>query len=239
MTLAIAARATNGLVMAADSRMSVVHEGVTTATMDFSDKFLQINRDVGAMTYGLAIPGFAGISRLIQDGRASRPDFATYAQVVQRAPDIFRSEWEKFREDHEDVDGLVGFVIGGYDMVETNQFRVHSFVSSDDFVGQENQQPLFLAAQWHLSQYLGDMLYHEHMTVEAVAELVVFMVQATSTISEGVGGPIQLATVTTEAGFQSIHPSEVNNILERNARRYSRIQAIAMDEILGSLTGLK
>ena len=41
MTLAIAARATNGLVMAADSRMSVVHEGVTTATMDFSDKFLQ------------------------------------------------------------------------------------------------------------------------------------------------------------------------------------------------------
>ena len=156
---------------------------------------------------------------------------ATYPQVVDRAVELFKAEWKVFRDAHPDVNGTVGFVVGGYDMVETNQFRVHSFTSEGDFAPKETSQSLFLSAQWHLSQYLGDLFYHEHMTVSSVAELVAFMVQATSSISDGVGGPIQLATVTTESGFQSVHSREVEAILERNALRYADIQRVLMEEV--------
>ena len=59
MTLAMALRAIDGLVLAADSRVSG-----KDGTADTSEKFMQVNRDIGVMTYGLAQPGNRGISRL-------------------------------------------------------------------------------------------------------------------------------------------------------------------------------
>ena len=59
MTLAFALRGSDGLVLAADSR-------VTSAefTEDTSTKFLQINREIGVVTFGLAVVGFNAINRL-------------------------------------------------------------------------------------------------------------------------------------------------------------------------------
>ena len=54
MTLAMALRAYDGLVLATDSRAT----GGPQQSVDTSEKFLQVNRDVGVMTYGLAVPGY-------------------------------------------------------------------------------------------------------------------------------------------------------------------------------------
>jgi 20S proteasome alpha/beta subunit len=232
MTLAIALRARDGLVMAADSRMTITQPG-QPVPIDFSDKFLQVNRDVGIMTYGLAVPGFAGMDRLVQEASGRRVDFATYPQIVNEAQAIFQEAWQNFIQTNPIGNGQgVGFIIGGYDMVERNQFRVHSFHSNANFQPTEMIQAAFLAAQWHISQYLADLLYSEQMVVRTVSEVAVMMLTATMEASLGVGGPIQLATVTTSAGFHRVHEEAINDILRRNEVRFARLQEILLREFL-------
>ena len=234
MTLAIALRARGGLVMASDSRMTVADpaHGIL-ATRDFSDKFLQVNRDVGVMTYGLAEPGNRGILRLVAEAAKDRRAFATYPGVVESATPIFRSVWEEFvSESGSPPQGTVAFVVGGYDMVETNQYRVTHFSLAGNFAAEPRDQPVFLSAQWHLSQYLADLLYSQEMTVDTVKELAVLMLTATGEASPGVGGPIQLATVTAATGFRQAHEDEILSVLSRNESRFALLKGCLLRQFL-------
>ena len=60
MTLAFALRGSNGLVLGADSRVSTA-----SGSADTSTKFLQVNREIGILTYGLAEVGYKSINSIV------------------------------------------------------------------------------------------------------------------------------------------------------------------------------
>ena len=226
MTLAIALRTINGLVLGADSRVTsvgLINDMPTPITRDVSEKFLQVNRDVGVLTYGLADPGYGGISRLVATAKQNPSGaFTTYSGISRNAASVFKEEYESWRlKQTSPILAPVGFILAGYDSVESNKFRVTSY-QSPDFTANESVPPAFLAGQWHVSQYLIQRLYSPELTVETVVDMAVFLFLETMCVEETVGGPIQLATVTLERGFQRLHEDDIQQVIRRLQRKIGR-----------------
>ena len=226
MTLAMALRAIDGLVLATDSRITGKH-----GTADTSEKFLQVNRDIGVMTYGLAQPGYEGISQLVVE--VTQNKWAHFSKIADEAAVIFQNSctsWLK-RQKEERLCGVIGFILAGYDSLETNQFRIMHYEITPDperpfrFTKKAFPGDL-LAAQWHIARYLLTKLYYPEITVNELAGLAVFIIAETMTVEETVGGPIQMATVSQTVGFQRVHEQDVVRLLQSHQKQFAHFRQI-------------
>jgi hypothetical protein len=73
------------------------------------------------------------------------------------------------------------------------------------------------------------LLGNECRTVERLA---VFLLIETETIVRGVGGPLQIATVTLENGFQRVSESEIQTLINENQSRFAAFHRVLLD-VLG------
>jgi len=237
MTLAFALRGSDGLVLGSDSRASGP-EGST----DTSTKFLQINREIGVLTWGLAEVGYTGINNLFNV--VNRPsDFGTkkrlvyLTEIIDAAGKIFKQTYDEYIEKQKQTDKNfdeqnpllnTGFVLGGYDANETNQFKIYSWQSQSQFEIVESPTDL-IAAQWSISQYLNMHLYYPEMNVEQLRRLAVFMLIETEKISSTVGGQLQIATVTLDRGFQRVSEKEISDIIHENQPLFAKFRKILLE----------
>jgi 20S proteasome alpha/beta subunit len=232
MTLAMALRAYDGLVLATDSRATSGPRRFD----DTSEKFLQVNRDIGVMTYGLAVPGYAGISRLVETVKSKRDELTYFRPIADVAGNIFRSaynDWLKGEQQEREIpaDLKVGFILGGYDST-TNQFGI-SHWESPEFHERQFPEGDLVAAQWHISRFLVEKLFYPEMSVEKLRELAVFLLVETSISEPTVGGPLQLATITLSQGFQRLHEKDINEILRRSQKRFCLFHKILLEVFAG------
>jgi 20S proteasome alpha/beta subunit len=220
MTLAIALRCADGLVMASDSRVT----GGARQSADISEKFLQVNRDVGIMTYGLAVPGYRGIRALVEEVHQNPASYPTMASIVSHAQSLFQQVYQDYLNEQAQPDGTappdllnqgVGYIIGGYDGNETAQFRTYSGESQMGFEFVESLGPNLVAAQWHLAEWLMPMLEFPGQSVAHGLRVAVMVMILTSAFEYTVGGPIHLATATLEQGFTLLHEREVAGLVEQ------------------------
>ena len=236
MTLAMALRAYDGLVLATDSRAT----GGPYQSVDTSEKFLQVNRDIGVMTYGLALPGYTGISRLVETVKSKREELTYFKPIADEAGSIFQRayvDWldsEKQQGREVPPEFKVGFILGGYDSA-TNQFKV-SHWESPEF--QEREQGDLLAAQWHVARFLLNKLFYPEISVEQLGELAVFLLVETAVSEPTVGGPLQLATITLSQGFQRLHEQDINEILRRSQKRFCLFRKILLETFSDEAAGL-
>jgi 20S proteasome alpha/beta subunit len=226
MTLALAIRASDGLVMASDSRMTGGR-----GSADISEKFLQVNRDVGVMTYGLASPGNSGIRALADEVKTHPGKYTTMSSIVSRAQELFSKEFWQFLSDNRMPDGslrpelqneLVGFVIGGFDGNETGQFLVYQLESPDLF--HPSQQEQVIAAQWPVATMLFPLLEYPAMSISAALDLGTLLMLVTAAVEPTVGGPIHIATVNLSEGFSLLHDREVSKLVNGNQDRLLRMK---------------
>lgn len=220
----MALRAADGLVLAADSRVS----GGDPGSADVSQKFLQVNRDIGILTYGLAIPGERGMRRLIAEVNPPyQRRMAYFSDISDAARTVLKEEYDSWilnlpAEDRPNVRHLrVGFILAGYDSHETNQFII-LHLESPNFELQVRDD--ILAAQWHIAQYLSSLFYYREMTVDQLKQLIVLLLTETAAVEPTVGGPIQIATVSLSEGFKSLHDEEINRILKGNQDKHSYLK---------------
>jgi 20S proteasome alpha/beta subunit len=239
MTLAFALRGTNGLVLGADSRVTSL-EG----TADTSTKFLQVNREVGVLTYGLAEVGYKATSQLVDEvnrtsefNRVRKKRVVHFSEIAEKADSIFKqsfTEWideskkNKIDLQPDDPKLSTGFILGGFDLNETNQFKVLLW-QSPRFQREERQD--VLAAQWIISQYLVNHFYYFEMNVDQLKRLAVFLLVETEMISPSVGGPLQIATVTLENGFQRLSEKDVRDLIDENQARFADFRRILLDKL--------
>lgn len=221
MTLAVALRGSNGLVLASDSRMT---GGLGSA--DVSEKFLQVNRDVGVMTYGLAEPGNAGIRALVDIVKGDPASYSTMAKIVHEATTIFQSAFWEFLSQHRSPDGslipelrseIVGFVIAGFDGNKTGQFQIYQLEPEGWFAPSAQEQ--VIAAQWPVAQFVVPYLTYPGMSVAAALDVATLAMLVTSAVEPTVGGPMHVATVTLSEGFSLLHDREVAQLVEGNQHR--------------------
>jgi 20S proteasome alpha/beta subunit len=232
MTLALAMRAADGLVLATDSRVT----GGEQRSADVSQKFLKVNRDLGVMTYGLAVPGYRGMTRLVNEANPpNQRRMAYFSEISALAERVFREEYNAWigslsPEERERMRSqAVGFILGGYDSNETSQFRVLHW-GSPGFQPEERSD--VLAAQWHISGFLSKLLYYQEISVAQLKRLAVLCLTETSAVESTVGGPIQIATVTLAEGFKRIYEQEVHQLLLKNQNCHGCLRANLRELIL-------
>lgn len=239
MTLAFALRGSNGLVLGADSRMSGP-EG----TADTSTKFLQLNREIGVLTYGLAEVGYNAINRLYDEVNKSgtftsgtNQRVVHFSEIAQIAETIFKETFaimlsnlqkENSTITPDDPGLTTGFILGGFDANETNQFKILHW-NSPNFEREERAD--VIAAQWHISQFLSDHFYYSEMDVEQLKRLAVFMLIETETISTSVGGQLKLATVTLESGFQRLNEKDIQDLICECQPRFANYRRILLERL--------
>ena len=239
MTLAFALRGSDGLVLGSDSRSS----GPDGST-DTSTKFLQINREIGVLTYGLTEVGYKGINRLYNeinqtdDFDVKKKRLVYLSDISEKAKKIFQETYDEWFENFkklnkdavkDDPQFRTGFILGGYDANETNQFKI-LYWQSPQFQKEERPTDI-IAAQWSISQYLSNHLYYAEMNVEQLKKLAVFMLIETEMTSDTVGGQLQIATVTIANGFQRLNEQEVRALINENQPRFAKFRRILMEAL--------
>ena len=239
MTLAFALRGSDGLVLGSDSRSSSP-EGST----DTSTKFLQINREIGVLTYGLTEVGYKGINRLYNevnrttDFDVKKKRVVYLSDITDMAKQIFKETYDEWLSNElkvnkglkpDDPQLITGFILGGYDANETNQFKIF-YWRSPEFEREERPVDI-IAAQWSISQYLSNHFYYSEMNVEQLKRLAVFMLIETEMTSNTVGGQLQIATVTIANGFQRLNEQEIRTLINENQSRFAKFRKVLLERL--------
>ena len=217
MSLAIVLEAIDGLVLAADSRATAGYTLDGPKTRDTSIKFIQLNSDWGVLTYGLSKIGHTGLSSLKEEVLKDMNHYISLPNILKMSKQIFKkvsSDWERKNSEIGRLDKDVGFILAGYER-DDRAFRVFNF-QSPEFTPKSPRNGCLLAGQWHIAKYLFNRLYTKEMDADRLKDLAAFLLDATMTVEQTVGGAIHLGTITRSGGFRWIIDSELEAIMEKN-----------------------
>jgi len=230
LSLTMFLKATEGIVMAADSRVTVGYTLDGPDTRDESIKFIQLNGDAGVMTYGIFDIGTTGLKALKEE--VGSKDFSM-AEIIDKGKDVFTgvsNDWTRENSGVVRRDGDVGFIVGGLDREsvrpigvdsyrdsERMSFEAYNFVSPE-FIPQKIIGNFFLAGQWHIARFLLTKLDSKKaVAIDTLKNLAAVSMMATMTVDDTVGGPLRLATITESRGFQWVNDEEMKGILNFNS----------------------
>ncbi len=223
MSLAIALAAADGLVLAADSRVT---EGYTLdgpRTRDDSVKIVQLSDAWGALTYGIADIGHAGLTALREEVTRIGVRARSLPSILDKSREILErtsAEWGTKNPVVGRRDRDVGFILGGYDG-ETDTFRTFS-LQSPGFIPKSPPGGCLVAGQWHIAKYFLARLYSKELDVRALMRLAVLLLKVTMAVDPQVGGSIRLATVTRGPAFRWVAEHEVE-ILNRKYQAFDAL----------------
>jgi hypothetical protein len=175
------------------------------------------------MTYGLAIPGYQGIRNLVEDVRQNTNKYPTVSAITAQAEKVCNEAFNKYLESQRQSDGslppsllqdTVGYIIGGYDGNDTARFVIYTCSNQEVFRFQEQYGTWFMAAQWPLAAWLLSFFEYSGMFIKYALKVCVLLMIMTSTFELTVGGPIHIATVTIEEGFNLLHERDVSKLVQ-------------------------
>ena len=252
MSLVIAVKGTEGVVLSADSRLTLKTESGIPATFDNATKLLTFRNPhswVGALTYGLATIGGRTPHSLI-------PEFEADLGHVRLSVHDYATRLSGFFQDRWIASGAVStednanFLVGGYDIDEPYG-RIYYFGIPNDpdpvelspngfgmsWGGQDNivsriihgydpqllpivSQQLGLTSeqQEELNTVLGNLEYaipYQTLALQDCIDLATYLIRATVSAQglaselRGVGGEIDVATITRMEGFQWVQKKEI------------------------------
>jgi hypothetical protein len=238
-------KAPDGIVMAADSRVTVGYTLRGPDTKDDSIKFIQLNCDLGVMTYGIFDIGTAGLKALKSEIRTEEEtnsdnskDFSM-AEIIDKGKGIFTKAGNDWMRENPNItrrEGDVGFIIGGLDRQKMS-FKAYNFVSPE-FIPQEITGNFFLAGQWHIARFLLTKLDGKKtITIDTLKNLTAVSMIATTAVDDTVGGPLRLATITKPKGFQWVSDEEMEGILDFNRSFHKFFQELLQSSLNAVLKG--
>ena len=252
MSLVIAVKGTEGVVLSADSRLTLTTASGIPATFDNATKLLTF-RDphnwVGALTYGIATIGGRTPHSLIPEFEADLGDQRlTVHEYATRLSGFFQGQWIASRA--VPTGDNANFYVGGYDINEPygriyyfgipnlptpvehipNNFGMswggQTNVVSRIILGHDPQllpivsQHLGLTPQQQqeLNTVLGKLEYaipYPTLALQDCIDLATYLIRATVSAQglaselRGVGGDIDVATITRMGGFQWVQKKEI------------------------------
>ena len=240
MSLIIALKGFECLLLASDTRMTEGYTLEGPKTRDDSQKFLSLGEHLAVLTYGLTEVGYTGITSLKDEVSKNAVQKITFPSVIEIGERTFKrvsSEWSSANQEIPRRDRDVGFVIAGYDM-EKDWLRIFNF-QSPDFLPKEAGSGVLLAGQWHVAKFFIRKLYKGDMSLEKLKHLSVFLLDSTMTVYKTVGGNIKLATVTKPCGFKWVTEEEVASIRLKNTTFSSFFQERFYSSLMSALNSAK
>ncbi|MFH2059857.1 MAG: hypothetical protein ABIJ59_13265 [Pseudomonadota bacterium] len=225
MSLTLALKGKNCVVLAADSRITKGYTLEGPKTKDDSIKFVKINNYFGAMTYGLSDIGNRGIAALKEKISGSSSPAISYKDILKAGLDIFVAkniDWSQKNPQIPRKERDVGFIIGGYDEDE-KEFQIFN-LESPEFKAKKLLSGCLLAGQWHVAKFFTNLLFKPDLPNNILIDLVVLLLNETMTVEKTVGGEINLAIITQSKGFEWISKDKINTHIKNNLKIKNQIK---------------
>ncbi len=213
MTLLVALKSSDGLVMAADSRGTIGDPRGLTAINDNQTKLFRLGK-CGLAIAGASEMGAALIDELRRQGLAEPGDVDTaIATLVPASANLF-SLW--FREIPAHQRAGVVLMIGGYRAVrnEVTEPLMYLLNSQTNFAPQLFSDTC-LAGVPQYAIYLVHRYYDKNISIPKATALAEYLITETASQDPKVGGKIDIATITSR-GFRRLTENQVLAVHKRN-----------------------
>jgi 20S proteasome alpha/beta subunit len=232
MTLIAALQGQDGLVMGSDSRATIGDPRGLTAINDVQKKLSQLSK-----YWGIAVSGASELAERLVDILSN----SIKGQNLENIDDIVNSTYDLFKKEYSNWFGtrtwvgtapiidqrpVLVFILAGFNKLKDSQFqsRIYLINSQLDFAPQLCPSGHMLAGIPQYATYLIHRLYNPQMAVVHLRALAAYLISETATQDPKVGGPIRIAEITPEKGYQELDESIVNEIIKKNEEQNLKLR---------------
>lgn len=204
MTLTICIKASDGIVLASDSRATLRDPRQETTINDRVKKIFSIGRYSGM---GIAGDGGLAMSFIdeIKEKIHSESEIRTLAKEFHKfGKDIF-NDW--FSHEKPDERSFLSIVLAGYTI--NGNGEIYNLFSFDNFVPRKSTTGFSCLGITYLAQYLLNRFYQPDITTEHAAELAAFCIIETMSQDGKVGGDLQIAKFSSQKDFHQYTLPEI------------------------------
>ena len=224
MTLIVALKGKDGLVIAADSRGTIGDPRGLTAINDDQIKLFQLSQFCGIGVSGASEFAANVIDTLKQERKNSATQYAD--DIMQETRQLVRrlyNDWfKKFKVNQRPAMTLtiVGYQKQGASMTP----RTYFLASSSDFAPHLFPTGNCLSGIPQYAVYLMHRFYDPAMKVGHLARLATYLISETATQDPKVGGRIRVAKITKSQGYAELSEKEVETINKKNDQQSNKLK---------------
>lgn len=244
MTLLIALKGTDGLVLAADSRGTFGDPRGVTAQNDAQQKAHILSPHVAVLAAGSGEVAALIIDLVRQKIAEQKTDWAT--PVLNMLRDTVREQYNNWFPSVPPMQPValiqsgqvamrpdLAFLVSGYEVDGTP--RLFGMGSFSDFSPMLHDYGFAVQGVVQYALYLLNRLYESDRTVQELTSLAVYVITETASQDGKVGGPVNVITIRPNAeGCQTLPPDAVQKIQGVNASRSKALRDSFYDrEVLG------
>jgi 20S proteasome alpha/beta subunit len=216
MTLIVAMKAVDAIILAADSRGTVGDPRGLTAINDTQTKLYQVG------PCGLAIAGASELALTLLDelkkkniGHGSTTADKAVDRVYRECAELYRG-W--FKDIPVDKRPAVLMIMGGYrGTAATREAVVYLLNSEFNFAPQLFGSNPCMAGVPQYAVYLVNRYYDPSISRERARALAEYLIAETASQDPKVGGPIKIAEIDPATGYRERADAEVDKIHDENA----------------------
>ncbi|MGH2635752.1 MAG: hypothetical protein ACRDHU_06380 [Actinomycetota bacterium] len=230
MTLLVALKGQDGLVLAADSRGTFGDPSATTAQNDSMQKAHVLAPHVGALSAGAgevasllileatqAIGVMDGVTPVMEHLRSTaRNKYGEWFPSVPaiQPPALLMTGQAPSRP------GLI-LLVAGYEMVGDKgaEAKVYQLQSQNDFAPMLHDYGFAVAGVPQYALYLLNRLYEPNRSIQELTALAVYVITETASQDGKVGGPVKVITISADDGCAVLDEDQVVHVLDGNEVR--------------------
>ncbi len=238
MTLLVALKGRDGLVLAADSRGTFGDPSGTTAQNDSMQKAHVLSRHVAALAAGAGEVGALLAREATQEIAGANLDGVT--PVMEALRTTVRAKYDEWFPTVPAIPapqlaqtgqvatrpGLI-FIVAGFEQAAPGQLaepRIYQLQSPSDFAPMLHDYGFAVAGVPQYALYLLNRLYEPNRTAEELTALAVYAITETASQDGKVGGPVKVITVQPDIGCMALAQEGVDEVISRNEARSSALR---------------
>jgi 20S proteasome alpha/beta subunit len=230
VTLLVALRGNDGIVVAADSRGTFGDPRAVTAQNDAQKKLYRASRHAAILTAGSGELGatiMAEALTLIQetDGVSAVLD-KTRTLVRTKYGEWFPNFALQINQAGTPVRPDLALLIAGYDAVQgaPPEQKIFQILSGLDFAPMLHNYGFALVGVAQYALYLLNRLYQDNSSIEQLKPLAAYVITETASQDGKVGGPVQMATITPADGCVALAQAAVDAIIAENTAKNTNLK---------------
>lgn len=214
MSLVIAMKSKDGIVLAADSRGTIGDPRGLTAINDTFQKIFALGK-CGIGFVGAAELGSSLYDELKQNGMGNFDDVNTALKAIAPAITSYFNQWFQ-NIPHAQRPGVLVTLVGYRNLnSQVPEPMLYLFASQNNFAPQLMRDDCMSGVPQY-AVYLKHRYYHPSISIDRAKALVDYLIVETASQDSKVGGPIRIAEIMPGQDYRELTVDEVGVIHQAN-----------------------
>ncbi len=233
MTLVVCMKAADGIVLAADSRGTIGDPRGLTAITDTQIKIHQLGK------WGLAMAGASEMGAVLLDELQKNTSIGQSANIDELTHLVAEQSRENFTKWFGSISPenrpAVLMTLAGYRFANDKvpEPMIYMLTSQFNFAPQLFTHGPCMSGIPQYAVYLVHRYYDPGILLENAKALAEYLISETASQDPKVGGPIRIAQITPEKGYEELSEADVQRISKRNQSLNKRLREFFIQEATG------